>query len=440
MKYVAWFSLALLAAATSAWANPEVPGAKQERPIAIVGGIVHPASGDPIEAGTVVFVDGKITAVGTNVEIPDGAEQIDATGMHVYPGLIEAFSDLGLVEIPAVRASVDVAELGSLNPNVQATVAYNADSELIPTVRSNGVLLALVAPDGGLISGQSALMRLDGWNWEDAAQRQVVAMHINWPRMTPLSAWWAEDSRGRPRGDRDDALDALDALLADARAYAAAKQAEAAGGPAVDYDARLAAMGLVLSGELPCIISANRREEIETAVNYCAAEGIRPIIYGGYDAEACAELLKRLDVPVIISGVHRLPLRRHSPYDEAYTLPARLREAGVRFCISGAGRWSSMARNLPYHAGTAAAFGLSRGDALRSITLWPAEILGVADEVGSLDVGKDATLFIASGDILETPNNVSTAFIQGRPVELNDRHKRLWRKYEERLNRGSQTD
>lgn len=426
---------ATLGAANQGLANPEIPGADQSGPIAIVGGLVHTVSGDPIAGGVVLFDGGKITAVGTDVEIPEGAERIDAEGMHVYPGLFESMSDIGLVEIPAVRATVDVAEMGSINPNVKAAVAYNADSELIPTIRANGVLLALVAPDGGLVSGQSAIMRLDGWNWEDAAQRQVAAMHIRWPRMTPLSAWWTKNDSQRRRGDRDDALDQLDDLLADARAYATAQTAAAARGERIDYDARLAAMAPALTGELPCIISANLREDIETAVNYCVAEGIRPIIYGGYDAAECAELLKRHDVPVIISGVHRLPLRRHSPYDEPFTLPARLKAAGVRFCISGAGRWSSLARNLPYHAGTAVAHGLDREDAVRAISLWPAEILGLGEEVGSLEVGKEATLFVAGGDILETPSNVAAAFVQGRRVELNDRHKRLWRKYEERLRR-----
>lgn len=423
-------SILVLAAASASFASTPVPGSPQSGPIAIASATIHTVSGKPIEGGTIVFHDGKIVAVGKDVPVPADAQVIDAAGKHVYPGLLDAFSNMGLVEINAVRATRDYREVGDINPNSKAQVAVNPDSEMIPVTRSNGVLLAHSVPQGGVISGQSALLQLDGWTWEDLTLKGPVAMHIDWPRMSPVQAWWEEKSNKEQIEQRDKQLKKLEQAFDDARAYQKARSAEASEQP---HDSRWEAMLSVLSGELPLIVSADDVQQIQSAVAFAARQKVKLIIYGGYDAPKCAELLKKHEVPVVVSAIYRLPDRRWEDYDAAYTLPARLREAGVRYCIAGSGRFgASNVRNLPYHAATAVAFGLPHDEALRAITLYPAQILGVGDRVGSLEEGKDATLFIADGDPLETTTQVETAFIGGRKLDLTDKHKQLWQKYRQR--------
>jgi imidazolonepropionase-like amidohydrolase len=350
-------------------------------------------------------------------------------GKHVYPGLFDAGTNLGLVEINSVRATIDVQETGQLNPNVRAIVAVNPDSEIIPVTRANGVLLAHTVPQGGLISGTSGIIQLDGWTWEDLAVSKETGMYVEWPRvLRRLSR--LEDQPNQP--NIDDNMKRLRTAFEDARAYAAARKAD----ESYPIDARWQAMQSVLEGKLPLIARADDAASIQSAVAFAAEHKLKLIIHGGYDAPLAAAHLKQHDIPVIVAGVYRLPQRRGDDYDAPYTLPERLRAAGIRFCISSAGRFgASNVRNLPYHAATAAAYGLPADEALKSITLSPAQILGVADRVGSLEAGKDATMFIADGDILETPTQVEAAYIQGRQVELNDRHKRLYRKYSEKYER-----
>lgn len=417
----------LLTAAASA--NPEIPGAPQQRPIAIVGATIHPVSGPVIEGGTIVFDKGKITAVGKDVQSPPDAEVIRLEGKHVYPGLFDAGTNLGLVEINSVRATIDVEETGQINPNVRAIVAVNPDSEIIPVTRANGVLLAHTVPQGGLISGKSAVIQLDGWTWEDLAVSRESGMYVEWPRvLRRLSR--LEERPEQPNIDEN--MQRLRKALEDARAYAAARKAD----PDYPLDARWEALQSVLDGKLPLIARADDASSIQSAIAFAEEHKLKLVIHGGYDAPLVAAHLKKNDIPVIVAGVYRLPQRRGDDYDAAYTLPERLRAAGIRFCIASAGRFgASNVRNLPYHPATAAAYGLPADEALKSITLYPAQILGVADRVGSLEAGKDATLFIATGDILETPTQVEAAYIQGRKVELDDRHKRLFRKYSEKYER-----
>jgi imidazolonepropionase-like amidohydrolase len=422
-------------------ATPEVPGAPQQRPIALVGGTVHPVSGPAIENATLLFQDGKIVAVGRDVAVPADAERVDIAGKHVYPGLIDANTQLGLVEIPSVRGSRDQAETGEINPNVKAQVAFNPDSELIPVGRSGGVLTVLTVPSGGLITGLSACMQLDGWTWEDMCLKPDVGLHINWPRMAPVEAAIVEPGESPPGRDRDKALKTIRRAVADARAYLVAKRAKASGGAsAPEFDIRWEAMIPVLEKKIPVFIDAEDIQQIQSAVAFAEQERLRLVIVGGYDAPECIDLLKKNAVPVVVGGVHRLPRRRMDAYDAPFTVPARLHAAGVPFCIAGviggaSGSLPSNLRNLPYHAGTAAAHGLPAEEALKAITLYPAQILGVADRVGSLDVGKDATLIVTSGDPLEIPTQVTAAFVQGRTVQLTDRHKRLWEKYKEKYRR-----
>jgi imidazolonepropionase-like amidohydrolase len=395
-----------LSAMPSLIASDQIPGAPQKTPIAIIGATIHTVSGPTIQNGSIVFDNGRIVQVGKNANLPDGTEVIDGTGKHVYPSIIEAYSDMGLVEINSTDSTIDSSETGSINPNVKAVVAFNPDSELIPVNRANGILLAVTAPDGSLVSGRSSLMMMDGWTWEDMTLQADTGMHVRWPRS----------------GDAKE----LEALFEQTRRYQAARASRTK----QQLDLRLEAMSLVVDKKMPLIVAATSLDQIEAAVAFARQEAVRLIINGGYDAPLCAELLKQEKIPVIVSAVYRSPSRRHAAYDEGYTLPMLLEKAGLQFCISAGGRFgASGVRNLPYNAATAAAYGLSEEAALRSITLSPAEILGVADRVGSLQVGLDATLFIADGDILETPSNVEAAFVQGRKVDLDNKHKQLYRKY-----------
>jgi imidazolonepropionase-like amidohydrolase len=413
-------------------ASDVVPGAPRKVPVALMGASIHPVS-RPAFRGTIVLDGGRIAALGESVEVPEGAERIAVEGKHVYPGLFDAFTDIGLIEVSTVAGSVDEEELGEFNPNVRAQVAVNPDSEHIPVTRSNGVLLALTSPSGGRVAGQAAVLQLDGWTYEDLTLRPGAGMYVEWPggaggggrrRRTPPGG----DPPAAERGDR--AVDALRRFFEEARAYLAAREAR---GEAQPRDARLEAMLPVLRREQPLIARANGLEEIRAAVAFAIEQGASLIIHGGYDAPLCAPLLKKHGIPVIVAGVYRLPARRSDPYDHAFTLPARLREAGVDFCISSTGqRGASQVRNLPYHAAMAAAFGLPADEALKAITLYPARILGVEARVGSLDAGKDATLIVTDGDPLETRTAVEMAFVRGRKADLSDRHKRLWTKYREK--------
>ncbi|MDX1925410.1 MAG: amidohydrolase family protein [Pirellulaceae bacterium] len=396
--------------AQSGWvcAHDQIPGAPQKQPIAIVGATIHTIAGRDIENGTIIFVGGKITAVGKGVEIPADAEVIRAEGKHVYPSLIDANSDIGLVEVNSIRATIDSRETGNINPNVRAVAAFNPDSELIPVNRANGVLVALSAPTGGLIAGRSAVMVLDGWTWEDMTLKADAGMHIRWPR------------------DAGRELQELDELLEQTARYVASRKVNTL----LPLDLRLESMARVLDGSLLMVADATSITQIESAVAFAKQRNLKLVIHGGYEAEHCAELLKKADVPVIVSGVYRTPSGRDNPYDEAYTLPKRLKDAGIKFCICSGGRFgASGVRNLPYHAATASAYGLSQEDALKSITLNAAQILGVADRVGALATDLDATLFIADGNILETETQVLQAFVQGRKVDLDNRHQQLYRKY-----------
>jgi imidazolonepropionase-like amidohydrolase len=415
------------------FASPEIPGEATKRPIAIIGATVHPVSSEPIADATLLVRKGKIVAIGHDVLVPSNAIMIGANGKHIYPAMFDAYTDMGLVEVNAVRASRDQSETGSINPNVKSWVAVNPDSEIIPVTRANGVLLTLSAPRGGLISGQSAVLQLDGWTWEDLALRTGVGMHVNWPRMSPSIDWDTDKSAKEQLEARDKQLVQLRKTFDDARAYEKARKANP---DQHSIDMRWEAMLPVLHGKRPMIVDADDIQQIQAAVAFAEQQGVMLIIYGGYDAPRCTDLLKKHKVPVILGGVYRLPMRRSEPYDTPFTTPARLHKAGIQFCISGSGRFgASNVRNLPYHAAMAAAFGLPRDVALQSITSSPAKILGVGNRVGTLQRGRDATFIITDGDPLETTTQVEAAYVQGRAVDLNNRHRRLWKKYEEKYRR-----
>lgn len=413
-----------------AMASDQIPGARQTRPVALTNAVIHPVTGPVIERGTLVFTAGRITELGPDVQPPNGAEIIDLQGKHVYPGLIEAHTQLGLTEISSTRATIDHTETGFINPSVAAHVAVNPDSELIPVTRANGVLAALTAPSGGLVSGQAAVLQLDGWTWEQMTLKPRAALVINWPRISAATRRSLTRSDNTEPASDENPVKQLRDLFAQARAYG---KARAANPDAQRFDARLAAIHSVLENHTPLLVSADRLDQINSAVAFAVEQQTPLIIFGGYDAPDCAALLRQYNVPVIVSAIHREPLRNHDDYDASFTLPERLRQAGVRFCISGSARsetWN--ARNLPWHAATAAAYGLPRDEALKAITLYPAQILGVADRLGALEPGRDATLFVSTGDPLETEPQVTNAWIQGRRVDLSSKHSQLYQKYQEK--------
>ena len=399
--------------------------------IALVGGTVHPVSGPDIPRGTVVIADGRISAVGANVTPPAGAKVVDVSGKHVYPSLVPAATNLGLVEISAARATVDVAEIGDVNPDARADVAMNFDSELLPVTRSAGILVAGVTPTGGIVSGSGAAMKLDGWTREDATLRAPAYVAVAWPDLSidrsPQAAFSVRIQEKR----RDEAVAKLKDVFRDARAYARARGAEGKSGvPRHDFDPSLEALLPVLEGKALVLVVADRLAQIRAALAWAKEENLKIAIGGGRDAWRAASELAAAGVPVVLDPVIGLPTRADEPYDTPYAAPGILSKAGVRVAISEGD--SQFARNLAHQASMAMAYGMPRQKALEAITLEPARILGIADRVGSLEPGKDATLFVSDRDVLDFRYTVVAAYVDGRPLDLSDRHKRLYERYRNR--------
>lgn len=404
--------------------------------IAITGGRVHTVSGRVLDGATVLISGGRIAAVGASVAVPAGATVIDATGKWVYPGLIDGLTTLGLQEISSVPGSVDTTETGDMNPHARAWVALHPHSELIPVARANGITAALAAPAGGLVSGQSALIRLAGSTPEALAIKAPAAMHAVYPTGRPafdISKMFDEpemktfeDRQKEKKKNQEKDLRRLGHLLADARAHAAAFDM-ASRNPRVNL--ALEALAPVARGEVPLVIRADAEEDIRGAVAFARERGLKLIVSGGLEAWRCVDALKSASAAVLIE-VDRLPRREADPYDAAYTNAAALHRAGVRFAIVSDD--ASMSRNLPFQAAMARAYGLPAEAALRAITLSPAEIFGVADRMGSIDAGKDANLFISTGDVMDHRTSVTHVFIDGVPQSLETRHTRLYREFKDR--------
>jgi imidazolonepropionase-like amidohydrolase len=402
--------------------------------VSIVGANVHTMAGDPIENGTVSFDNGKIVEVGAGLAPLPGADVVDATGKHVYPGFIDANNVLGLTEIGSVAGSVDISEMGDVNPEVNTAIAINPDSELIPVTRASGITHAVTTPGGGLVRGTSTLIRLDGWTWEDLRAAGPVALHVSWPsfRIRTFSFFGPPPSREDQEKQREERLQRIDEVFDDARAYQKAKEAQGNGGKHLDVDPSLQALLPVLEGRVPVVIHASQLKQIKSAVEWAEKQGVRMILAGAADVWRVADMLAEKEIPVLLTGVLSLPARRDEPYDRAFTTAATLHEAGVEFCFSGSGSGfgAGNARNLPYHAAMAVTFGLPRDEALRALTLSPARILGVDATLGSLEAGKSASLFIADGDPLEIRTRVESVFIDGRAIDPKEnKHHRLYRRY-----------
>jgi imidazolonepropionase-like amidohydrolase len=416
--------------------HAQTPAPQQGRPVALTGGTLHTVAGGVIENGTILFEDGRITALGTNVAIPSHAERIDVTGRHIYPGLVDAHSQMGLFEIGGFDVTIDVNELGDFNPNARAHVAFNPESRHIGVARSNGVLVTVSSPAGGLISGHSAAMMLDGWTWEQMTLKPEAGLIINWPSAAaPAFGGFGGGPPGGPGRGRNveaqynESIARLSGWFAEARAYRTARAA-APGRHA--SDARLEAMIPVVEGRVPVVIQANELRQIQDAVTWAGEEGLRMVLLGGRDAGYVAPLLAQRQIPVLVTSVLASPSRAWEPHDASYALPAELHRAGVRVGITGAAS-APYAHRLPYEAGAAIAYGLPADVALRAVTLHPAEFLGFADRVGSLEVGKDATLLITTGSPLEYATIIEQAYIEGRRIDMEDAHRRFFEKYSEKV-------
>ena len=400
----------------------QAPAPAQQQPVIISGGAAHIGNGQVIENSVLILEEGRITFAGGSGLLTrrdfTGFRRIDATGKQIYPGLIAPATNLGLVDIGAVRATRDYNEVGSINPNVRSIIAYNTDSPVIPTVRSQGVLLAQVAPQGGRVPGMSSVVQLDAWNWEDAAYSTDEGIFLNWPSLFSYS--WREQSFSKNE-DYTKQVEELRTFFTEAQAYAHRPEP-------VRSNLRFEAMKPLFNGERRLYIEAQESKQIAHAVQFAKEMGLSIVIVDGRDAWMVAELLKENSVPVILRETQNLPARVDSDVDQPFKTPAQLQEAGVLFCFSSDGYWQQ--RNLAFQAGQAVPYGLSYEDAVAALTSNTARILGIDNRTGSLEAGKDANLIICEGDLLDVRSSkVEMAFIQGREVNLDNQQKALYRKF-----------
>ena len=410
-----------------------LPAKPQTGIIYIKNATIHTGNGQVIQNGTIKIKDGKIDEVGSNVVIPaSGATVYDVNGKEVYPGLILPTSNLGLVEISANRATTDVREIGDLNPNVRAIVAYNTDSKVINTLRSNGILFANVVPQGSLLAGSSSVVQLDAWNWEDAAYKPDAGIHLNLPSLMPRPSGFRGFGGGGPSATQSDPvkegleqIEMVKNFFREAKAY----QAE---GKHEETNLKFEAVKGLFDKKQRLYVNANTVKQILVALDFVKEFGFDMVIVGGSESYQVAELLKKNNVSVILQQPHSLPTATDDDVDQPYKTAAALQKAGVLYCISDDDS-QTRGRNLPFNAGTAAAYGLTKEQAIAAITLNAAKIMGVADKTGSIEVGKDANIIVSSGDILDMrTSNITDAFIQGRKIDLTDKHKLLNDRFEQK--------
>lgn len=432
MNFKSFFTTTVACSALSLGAfaqSAQIPAPAQEQAIVIENATIHTVADGVIDGnGWIVFEKGRITQMGRG-SAPNisNAQRFNAQGLHVYPGLIASETQLGLTETGSVGETQDYRELGDFTPEVRAAVAINPDSDLIPVTRANGILMGLIFPSGGTVSGRASAVRLDGWTWEDMTIKQDAGLVLNWPRVEPVSFGRGWRSRGGSSDRVEERLNEINQFFDLAEAYLTAKEAD----PSTPTDLRFESMRNALSGETPVFIRANSPGQIESAVAWAVGRELKPVIVGGSQAHEALAILRKHDVPVILSGTHRLPSRADDAYDAPFTVPKALYDAGVRFAIAS-GAETPHERDLNHTAATAAAYGLPKDMALRAVTLSAAEILGIDEQYGSLEVGKSATLILTTGDPLEITEDTLVAFIDGRQIDLGSRHKRLYAKYLEK--------
>lgn len=450
MKNTLRFTTLLLALAFCALCPPLVRAQDPVRPdpsmtdtpaptYAIRNARVVTVSGADIENATVVISNGRISAVGAGVTAPSGAQEIDGRGLTVYPGMIDLGTNMGLTEISSVGATQDTNELGDMNPNVATIWSVNPHSNHINVTRVAGITSALALPSGGIISGQAALINLAGSSPREMAVAPQAALVVDFPRIGGgggFAAFLQAQQGITPDAlaARDRRIDQLRQLLRDAEAYGRAQDAYAKDPKNVERppsDLKLAALVPYVRGERPVIFRAERDREIRAVVRFAEEMKLKAVVIGGSEAWKTAQLLKERDVPVILDSVLNMPLREDDPYDSLYENASKLQAAGVRFCIS-TGDSGAHVRDLPFHAGMAAAYGLPKTEALKSVTLYPAQILGVADRLGSIEQGKVANLVVTDGDMLEARTSVRYLFINGRQIPLVSRHTMLSDQFKDR--------
>jgi imidazolonepropionase-like amidohydrolase len=409
--------------------NP-APAKPQSKAITLTGATIHIGDGKVIEEGVISFNEGIITQVSPKgTSVPAGSERIDVTGKHIYPGIISLNTTVGLQEIASVRATLDFNEIGELNPHVRALMAYNTDSEVIPTLRNNGILLSQAVPQGGIISGSSSLFYSDGWNWEDAVLRADDGIWLNWPSFLARSFNYADFTSSVKKNDKRQAvIDKFYVTFQDAKAYAELENP-------TPVNLRLAAMKNLFNGKTNLYIRANYAKDIIESVRFAQEMGVKKIvIVGGKQALKVASFLKENNIAVIVNESHRLPDSVDDNVYEPYELPGLLHEAGVKVAISYADEWWRT-RNLAYQAGQSAAFtNISKENALQFITKNPAEIVGVSSHVGTLEKGKQASFVVTEGNLMDMRGNaVQMVFIKGSKVNTDDKQKRLYEKYHDKF-------
>jgi imidazolonepropionase-like amidohydrolase len=418
-----FFSILLMGCTMQLLAQETVyPAPKQTGVTVITNATVHVGNGQVLNNASIEIRNGKITQVGTSIT--------PAQGKHVYPGLILAASNLGLVEVSSVRATSDAREIGDLNPNVRAIVAYNTDSRVINTLRSNGILLANIVPEGGLISGSSSVVQLDAWNWEDAAYKTDAGIHFRMPSLMPRPRFggFGGGGGGGPQQPTDAVKEGLE-QVEEIKSFF--QQAKAYHGEAshAQTNLKLEAVKGLFDKKQKLYVHANTVKQILVAIDFVKEFGFDVVIVGGSDSWQVADLLKQNNISVILGQPHSLPTLEDDDVDQPYKTAALLQKAGVTFALTD-DDGQTRGRNLPFNAGTAAAYGLSKEEALQAITLNAAKVMGVADQTGSIEVGKDANIIISEGDILDMRTSVVTdAFIQGRKIDLTDKHKLLNERY-----------
>ena len=405
----------------------QTPANKQTTDVTIIGATAHIGNGKVIEESIIMFSNGKITYVGDlrTTKMASKGTVIEASGKHVYPGFIAANASLGLAEIDAVKATRDFAEVGIMNPHIRSLIAYNAESKVVESMRPNGVLMAQITPRGGTISGTSSIMQLDAWNWEDAVIKTDDAIHMNWPGSFTSGRWWlGEDPALKPDKKYPSRVDKIKSYFLDAKNYLASDKEK----KHLPFEAT---KGL-FNGAKKLFIHASGQKEITDAITISKELGINNlVIVHGDGAENVTELLVKNNVPVILDRPHRNPNSEDDAYDYTYTIAKTLVDKGVIVSLGMEGQMERMnTRNLPFYAGTFAAHGLDKEVALQLLTLNTAKVLGIDSFTGSLEVGKDATLFISEGDALDMRTNVLTdAFIQGRKISLETHQTKLWKRY-----------
>ncbi|PWL38347.1 amidohydrolase [Flagellimonas aquimarina] len=401
----------------------QTPAPIQKEIITITGATAHIGNGTIVENCTVVFENGKITAIG-GPEVENKGQIITAEGKHIYPGFIAPGKSLGLVEVNAVRASNDQDEIGDIIPHIRSIIAYNAESKVVESMRPNGVLLGQITPKGGRISGTSSIVQFDAWNWEDAAVKMDDGIHLNWPAIFRRGRWWMGEPSGFiPNKDYQKQADEVKSFMNNANAYGKDKVKE--------RNAAFAAMQGVFNGTKRLYIYADGEKEMMDAITTAKKSGAENIVLvGGYHAHKISDFLKEHNIPVLVNFTHTLPKFDDDDYDFTFKLPKLLLEAGLLVGLQNASASNFQTRNLPFYAGQVVAQGLEKEKALQMLTGNTAKILGIDSDYGTLEVGKSATLFISEGDALDMrTNRLSRAFIDGRDISLETHQTKLWKRY-----------